>query len=87
MLIEQGVSIDEMKLYGETETDDALDESLCKDSFAELEAVVSKVGNDCDIITFSLLSIYVFDYLVTIMCSTVKIHVTQSTLKHMEKDY
>ncbi|XP_062107612.1 uncharacterized protein LOC133818631 isoform X2 [Humulus lupulus] len=45
VLIEKGVSADEIKLYGETESDDALDESS-SESFLELESVISKVGKD-----------------------------------------
>lgn len=45
MLIEKGVSVNEIKLYGEPESDDALDDLSTKDSFSELEAVMSKVGN------------------------------------------
>lgn len=37
--------LDEIKLYGEMEGDEALDESFCEDSFAQLEAVMSKVCN------------------------------------------
>ncbi|KAK6927834.1 hypothetical protein RJ641_006425 [Dillenia turbinata] len=43
ILLEKGVTVDEIKLYNETESDDALDESLCEDSFGELEAVISKL--------------------------------------------
>ncbi|GAV76694.1 hypothetical protein CFOL_v3_20167 [Cephalotus follicularis] len=43
VLIDQGVSVDEIKLYGEQESDDALDESLNEVSFADLEAVMSKI--------------------------------------------
>ncbi|XP_050229067.1 uncharacterized protein LOC126678206 isoform X2 [Mercurialis annua] len=43
VLIEQGVSIDEMKLYGETENDEPIDESFIEDGFADLEAVISKI--------------------------------------------
>lgn len=45
VLIEKGVSVNEIKLYGEPESDDALDDLSTKDSFSELEAVMSKVGN------------------------------------------
>ncbi|XP_050220168.1 uncharacterized protein LOC126670469 isoform X2 [Mercurialis annua] len=45
VLIEQGVSIDEMKLYGETENDEPIDESFIEDGFADLEAVISKDYN------------------------------------------
>lgn len=43
MLIEKGVSVNEIKLYGEPESNDALDDSSMKDSFAELEVVITKV--------------------------------------------
>ncbi|KAJ0043322.1 hypothetical protein Pint_18563 [Pistacia integerrima] len=41
VLFEKGVSIDEIKLYGEVEDDDVLDES--EESFSELEAVMAKL--------------------------------------------
>lgn len=43
MLVEKGVSVDEIKLYGEPESDDALDDSSMKDSFSDLEQVITKV--------------------------------------------
>ncbi|XP_008227571.1 PREDICTED: uncharacterized protein LOC103327070 isoform X1 [Prunus mume] len=43
VLIEKGVLVNEIRLYGEMECDEALDESLCEDSFAKLEAVISKL--------------------------------------------
>ncbi|CAK8538022.1 unnamed protein product [Lathyrus sativus] len=43
VLLDKGVLVDEIKLYGETENDEALDESLCQDSFSELEAVMTKI--------------------------------------------
>ncbi|XP_044467479.1 uncharacterized protein LOC123197308 [Mangifera indica] len=43
VLVEQGVSVDEIKLYGEMEDDDDLDEMFCKESFSELEAVMAKL--------------------------------------------
>lgn len=46
MLVEQGVSLEEIKLYGEADDDEAIDESFIEDGFGELEAVMSKV--DCD---------------------------------------
>lgn len=45
--------VNEIRLYGEMEFDEALDESLCEDSFAKLEAVISKVGNSSYIMIFS----------------------------------
>ncbi|KAL5102163.1 hypothetical protein RYX36_006490 [Vicia faba] len=42
-LLGEGVLVDEIKLYGETENDEALDESLCQDSFSEFEAVITKI--------------------------------------------
>ncbi|KAK7276232.1 hypothetical protein RIF29_17369 [Crotalaria pallida] len=44
-LLDKGVLVDEIKLYGETEDDEPLDESLCEDSFSDLEAVISKIFN------------------------------------------
>ena len=41
MLVDKGVLIDEMKLYGQTEIDEAIDESFSE--FSELETVISKV--------------------------------------------
>jgi len=43
VLVDKGVLVDEIKLYGERENDEALDESFCEDSFSELEAVITKV--------------------------------------------
>lgn len=44
VLIDKGVSVEEIKLYGEPEGDEAIDEAFCEDSFVELEAVIQKVG-------------------------------------------
>lgn len=41
VLVDKGVLIDEMKLYGQTEIDEAIDESLSE--FSDLEAVISKL--------------------------------------------
>ncbi|KAJ9147259.1 hypothetical protein P3X46_029437 [Hevea brasiliensis] len=45
VLVEQGVSVDEIKLYGvgDADNDEAIDESLIEDGFAELEDVMSKI--------------------------------------------
>ncbi|KAK9272068.1 hypothetical protein L1049_002437 [Liquidambar formosana] len=43
VLIEKGVLLDEIRLYGEIENDDALDDSFNEDSFGDLEAVMSKL--------------------------------------------
>ncbi|XP_002531924.2 uncharacterized protein LOC8272187 isoform X1 [Ricinus communis] len=43
VLIEQGVSVGEIKLYGETDNDEPIDESSIEDGFTELEAVISKI--------------------------------------------
>ncbi|TYI74542.1 hypothetical protein E1A91_D07G207000v1 [Gossypium mustelinum] len=43
VLRDQGVSVDEIRLYGESENYDALDESFNEDSFSELEAVMTKL--------------------------------------------
>ncbi|KAK8467053.1 hypothetical protein PHAVU_008G236600 [Phaseolus vulgaris] len=43
VLLDKGVLVDEIKLYGEEENDEALDESFGEDSFSELEAVMAKV--------------------------------------------
>ncbi|XP_052299225.1 uncharacterized protein LOC102623654 isoform X2 [Citrus sinensis] len=48
VLREQGVSVDEIKLYGETESDDVLEEELNEDSFSELEEVISKLFSQRD---------------------------------------
>lgn len=48
VLVDKGVVVDEIKLYGLTEIDEALDDSLTEDSFTELEAVISKVGINID---------------------------------------
>lgn len=42
-MIEKGVMLDEIKLYGEPESNDDLDDSSFQDSFGELEEVISKV--------------------------------------------
>ncbi|GJZ37052.1 hypothetical protein Tco_0583243 [Tanacetum coccineum] len=44
VLVEQGVLVDEIKLYGEPELYEGLDESLVEESFSELEEVITKVG-------------------------------------------
>ncbi|KAI5424794.1 hypothetical protein KIW84_030833 [Lathyrus oleraceus] len=36
-LLGKCILVDEIKLYGETENDKALDESLCQDSFSEMK--------------------------------------------------
>lgn len=43
-MIDKGVALDEIKLYGEPESKDALDDSFMQDSFGELEEVITKVG-------------------------------------------
>lgn len=43
VLVEQGVSLEEIKLYGEADDDEAIDESFIEDGFGELEAVMSKL--------------------------------------------
>ncbi|KAK2990743.1 hypothetical protein RJ640_003811 [Escallonia rubra] len=43
VLIDKGVLLDEIKLYGEPESNEALDDSLSEDSFTELEAVIRKL--------------------------------------------
>ncbi|WCJ25204.1 hypothetical protein M5689_007108 [Euphorbia peplus] len=43
VLIEKGVSVDEMKLYGETDSDEPIDESFTENGFADLESVISKI--------------------------------------------
>ncbi|KAL6575408.1 hypothetical protein OROMI_012693 [Orobanche minor] len=43
VLIDKGVSADEIKLYGEPESDDALEDSSTVDNFAELEEVITKL--------------------------------------------
>ncbi|KAK4411771.1 hypothetical protein Sango_0250100 [Sesamum angolense] len=40
VLIDKGVSVNEIKLYGELESNDALDDSSTNDNFAELEVVI-----------------------------------------------
>lgn len=59
VLIDKGVTTDEIKLYGETDSGNIIDESLPEDSFSELEAVISKVSTNflsCLSISFSVLS-------------------------------
>ncbi|KAK3039318.1 hypothetical protein RJ639_028718 [Escallonia herrerae] len=43
VLIDKGVLLDEIKLYGEPESNESLDDSLSEDSFTELEAVITKL--------------------------------------------
>ncbi|KAL0423201.1 UNVERIFIED_CONTAM: hypothetical protein Sradi_0854900 [Sesamum radiatum] len=43
VLIDKGVSVNEIKLYGEPESNDALDDSSTNDNFAELEVVIVKL--------------------------------------------
>ncbi|CAO2820326.1 unnamed protein product [Amaranthus hypochondriacus] len=43
VLLDKGVSAEEIKLYGEANTDDALDDSIGEVGFAELEAVISQL--------------------------------------------
>lgn len=43
VLIDKGVLVDEIRLYGGVESDDALDDSLNENNFSELEAVMSKL--------------------------------------------
>ena len=42
-MLDRGVLAEEIKLYGEANTDDALDDSIGEVGFAELEAVISQV--------------------------------------------
>lgn len=45
MLLDNGITADEIKLYGEEElVDDALEESPGDGEFTELENIISKVG-------------------------------------------
>ncbi|XWS47541.1 hypothetical protein CRYUN_Cryun14cG0161200 [Craigia yunnanensis] len=48
ILLDQGVSVDEIKFYGESQNDDASDESFNEDSFPELEAVMTKLFFQCN---------------------------------------
>nr|XP_016499280.1 PREDICTED: uncharacterized protein LOC107817901 isoform X1 [Nicotiana tabacum]XP_016499281.1 PREDICTED: uncharacterized protein LOC107817901 isoform X1 [Nicotiana tabacum] len=43
VLLEKGISVDEIKLYGENESNEPLDDLTSEDSFSELEAVISKL--------------------------------------------
>ncbi|TXG69913.1 hypothetical protein EZV62_004848 [Acer yangbiense] len=43
VLVEQGVSVDEIRLYGEADGDDDLDDTFNEENFAELEAVMTKI--------------------------------------------
>ncbi|XP_011655236.1 uncharacterized protein LOC101212787 isoform X1 [Cucumis sativus] len=43
ILVDKGVLVDEIKLYGETESDEDLDESFSEDSFSELDDVISRL--------------------------------------------
>lgn len=44
VLIDKGVLVDEIKLYGGVESNEAFDESFCEDGFQEFEVVISKVN-------------------------------------------
>ncbi|GJV43270.1 hypothetical protein Tco_1427806 [Tanacetum coccineum] len=46
VLVEQRVLVDEIKLYGEPELYEGLDESLVEESFSELEEVITKGKSD-----------------------------------------
>ncbi|KAL5573822.1 hypothetical protein UlMin_023419 [Ulmus minor] len=46
VLVEKGVLVNEIKLYGEMESNEALDESSNEESFSELEAVLSKMFSE-----------------------------------------
>ncbi|KAG8373482.1 hypothetical protein BUALT_Bualt11G0028800 [Buddleja alternifolia] len=43
VLMKKGVSVNEIKLYGEPESNDALDDSSTNDNFSELETVIGKL--------------------------------------------
>lgn len=43
VLVEKGVVVDEIKLYGESMGDEPLDESMVEESFSELEEVITKI--------------------------------------------
>ncbi|OIT22599.1 PREDICTED: uncharacterized protein LOC109217389 [Nicotiana attenuata] len=43
VLLEKGISVDEIKLYGENQSNEPLDDLTSEDSFSELEAVISKL--------------------------------------------
>ncbi|RDX85251.1 hypothetical protein CR513_33589, partial [Mucuna pruriens] len=43
VLLDKGVLVDEIKLYGDAEDDEGLDESFSEDSFSELEGVMTKI--------------------------------------------
>ncbi|XXG81860.1 hypothetical protein AAC387_Pa09g2409 [Persea americana] len=43
VLVNKGINVDEIKLYGDAEDADALDVSSCEDGFSELESVISKL--------------------------------------------
>lgn len=42
-MLERGVSPEEIKLYGEEDSDDALEDPFSEDGFTELEAIISQV--------------------------------------------
>ncbi|XP_039021048.1 uncharacterized protein LOC120153119 isoform X2 [Hibiscus syriacus] len=43
VLLDKGVSVNEIKLYGESENGDPIDESFSEDSFSELEDIMTKL--------------------------------------------
>lgn len=58
VLVEQGVLVDEIKLYGEPELYESLDESLVEESFSELEEVITKVGMSFTFNCYNMLTIF-----------------------------
>lgn len=57
MLIQQGVSVDELRLYGENASGcDSSDDSLVEESFSELEDVISQVNTKIVFVSAAVLS-------------------------------
>lgn len=77
VLIEQGVSVEEIKLYGETDDDEPIDESFIEDGFADLEAVMSKVDSNFLRLSFLLMVRFLW-----LMQSLWNLNVTSFLLAH-----
>lgn len=79
VLVDKGVLIDEMKLYGQTEIDEAIDESLTE--FSDLEAVISKVLMLIWFDTFLVLCLSLSEQTVSQAPSPLRSEKTSSKLK------
>lgn len=60
VLVDNGVHIDEIKLYGDTEDVDENDMLADEDGFSELESVISKVGKFDELTPLSEIAVKFF---------------------------